>query len=93
MKTDIAKLAGLPAMCGVGTNYVQHLYHQQVASIISIALCFMVAFIFSFSGRYILSNMVTDKETKMRETLRIMGLTQFNYAFSYFTIQGIFSTI
>jgi hypothetical protein len=56
-------------------------------------LCAITIFAFFFSGRYILTNVVADKENKMRETLRIMGLTQFNYALSFFCAQGITTVI
>ena len=37
--------------------------------------------------RFILQQIVDEKRTKMRETLRIMSLSQFNYAFSFFVTQ------
>jgi len=38
-------------------------------------LCLFIVIAFFFSGKYILTNVVADKENKMRETLKIMGLT------------------
>ena len=53
---------------------------------IPIMLTIAIAIIFSFSGRFILTNIVHDKETKMRETLRIMSLSRFSYLMSYFAV-------
>ena len=38
----------------------------------------------SLSAKFVLSNIVLDKQTKMRETLKIMSLTRFSYTISYF---------
>ena len=60
---------------------------------IPIIMTLAIAIIFSFSGRFILTNIVADKETKMRETLRIMSLSRLSYASSYFIVQGCITFI
>ena len=48
---------------------------------------------FGFFGAcaHILSEMVSDKETRMRESLRIMNLNRWSYALSFFITQSIFA--
>ena len=46
---------------------------------------------FSLTCRFILMQMVVDKETKMRETLRIMSMKTGAYGLSYFLTQVIFT--
>lgn len=38
---------------------------------------------------FILNQMVADRETKMRETLKIMGLGRISYGMSYLAMQGL----
>ena len=54
-----------------------------------IIMSMVVPSIFSIGQRYILQSMVYDKNNKMRETLRLMSLSQFSYAISYFIMQAI----
>ena len=61
-------------------------YHNGLSLFVPVLLCFGITVVYGFSSRFILTNTVTEKETKMRETLRIMSLTQFNYAMSFFTM-------
>lgn len=49
--------------------------HYSNSTSLPLILCFFLVFAFFFSGKYILTNVVADKENKMRETLRIMGLS------------------
>lgn len=42
---------------------------------------------------FIITSIVRDKETKVRETLRIMGMRRLPYMAAYFAAQGIFSTL
>lgn len=37
--------------------------------------------------------MVADRETKMRETLKIMGLSRVAYGFSYIVMQGLLALL
>lgn len=48
---------------------------------------------FQATCRFILMQMVVDKETKMRETLRIMSMKSAAYGLSYFLTQMIFIAI
>lgn len=61
-------------------------YHNGLSLFVPVLLCFGITVVYGFSSRFILTNIVAEKETKMRETLRIMSLTQFNYAMSFFTM-------
>ena len=45
------------------------------------------------TSRFILQQIVEDKQNKIRETLRLMSLSRFAYAFSYFLFQAIFAFI
>ena len=51
----------------------------------------LVLMIFITGQRFVLSEPVVDKETKMRETLRIMSMRSSVYGLSYFITQAIFS--
>lgn len=58
------------------------------------ALIIMSVFIqvvFTAGCRFVLQHPVVDKETKMRETLKILSLKTSVYGFSYFISQAIFS--
>lgn len=50
-----------------------------------------LSFILSPSVSFIVSKLVKDKETKMKENLKIMGVSQLSYALSYFIVQGMVS--
>lgn len=43
------------------------------------------------STRFIVTSMVEDKATKMRETLRLMSLSRMSYMLSFFVYQAILS--
>jgi len=47
----------------------------------------------SYSGsiNFLLNQIVTDKEVKMRETLRILGSSRWAYALSYFLSESLFA--
>ena len=51
----------------------------------------LVLMIFISGQRFVLSEPVVDKETKMRETMRIMSMRSSVYGLSYFFSQAIFS--
>lgn len=42
---------------------------------------------------FILNQMVSDKESKMRETLKIMGLSRTAYGTSYLLMQGLITLV
>lgn len=52
-----------------------------------------VSMAFSTACRFILMQMVIDKETKMRETLKIMSMKTSAYGLSYFLSQLIFTVL
>jgi len=56
-------------------------------------MCLYVPNLTAISSRFLIQTIVDDKQTKMRETLRIMSLSQLSYAFSFFIFQGIFAII
>ena len=47
-------------------------------------VCLVIPNLAAFTGRFLISSIVEDKQTKMRETLRIMGLSRLSYGFSIF---------
>ena len=51
----------------------------------------LVLLIFITGQRFVLSEPVVDKETKMRETLKILSMRTSVYGLSYFITQAIFS--
>lgn len=42
---------------------------------------------------FIINEMVRERETKMKESLRIMGLNKYMYALSYLVQRAIWTTI
>ena len=52
-------------------------------------MVFYTPYITLISTRFIVSTMVEDKKTKMRETLRLMSLSRLNYALSFFIYQAV----
>lgn len=52
-----------------------------------------VILIFITGCRFVLSQPVVDKETKMRETLKILSMKSSAYGLSYFLTQAIFALI
>jgi len=45
----------------------------------------------ALSARFIMQSMVQEKETKVRESLKIMSLSSRGYILSYFYLNGIFA--
>jgi hypothetical protein len=54
------------------------------AMIIPFDLVFFSPYIFMFLSRFIIQSIVEDKKTNMKETLRLMTLSRFSYALSFF---------
>ena len=54
-------------------------------------MIFYTPYITFMSTRFIVTSMVEDKETKMRETLRLMSLSRLNYCLSFFVYQAVMS--
>jgi len=54
---------------------------------------FFILLIFLAPLYRLVSNTVTEKETRMREAMKIMGLTDFPYWLSWFTYYTIINTI
>mmetsp|Transcript_41163 Transcript_41163/g.62589 ORF Transcript_41163/g.62589 Transcript_41163/m.62589 type:complete len:181 (-) Transcript_41163:2888-3430(-) len=54
-------------------------------------MCIYVPNLSAISSRFLIQSMVEDKQNKMRETLRIMSLSQFSYGLSFFLFQAIFA--
>ena len=61
--------------------------------IVPFTFVMMIPNLTSISARFILQSMVDDKQTKMRETLRLMSLSRGSYAFSFILFQGIFAIL
>ena len=51
----------------------------------------LVLLIFIIGQRFVLSDAVTEKQTRMRETLKIMGMRTWVNGLSYFVTHAIFS--
>jgi energy-converting hydrogenase Eha subunit A len=56
-------------------------------------LFLLITVIFTFSITFLLNQLVIDKETKMRESLKIMSASRLTYSLSFFLAQSIFSVI
>ena len=54
-----------------------------------VLLLLAVPFVYQSSTNYVANEMVRDKETKMRETLKIMGLRPWIYSLSFLVQQGL----
>lgn len=54
-------------------------------------ICLVLSAFYALQGNSILSNLVQDKETKLRETIRIMGISRIAYSMSYVVSHGIVS--
>jgi hypothetical protein len=52
---------------------------------------FTIPISFSLAGRHLLNECVVDKQTKMKEALKIMSLKTEAYGLSYFLSQGVFA--
>ena len=88
MKGQIFYEVGFPIIWGLLMNW---LFSSMARSPDNIAFFFLLimANIFAIPARFIMTNMVQDKQTKMRETLRIMSLERVPYSLSYFILQAI----
>ena len=56
------------------------------AYVVPIILIVSISTIFGVSGRFILSNFVADKESKMKDSLKIMNMSQVSYSMSYLLV-------
>ena len=54
-------------------------------------MVFYTPYITMINVRFIVTSMVEDKKTKMRETLRLMSLSRWNYTMSFFVYQSCMS--
>lgn len=57
---------------------------QYFGTLIPFILVLVIPGFLQIGQRFVLQQIVDEKTTKMRETLRILSLSQFNYAFSFF---------
>lgn len=53
---------------------------------------FFVIIVYYFSGNFIMTKLVEDKEKRFRETLKIMSLSHNMYTLSYFLFSGLVIT-
>ncbi len=65
----------------------------QIRNFLIILVQVQVILIFITGCRFVLSQPVVDKETKMRETLRILSMKTSAYGLSFFFTQAIFAVI
>lgn len=93
----------LPLICGLTAGYISFTpndgsditvlqYFQQIQMVYLLALT-LITISYAGSCTFILNQVVVDKETKMRETLKIMSASRSAYTFSYFLVQGFFVLI
>jgi ATP-binding cassette subfamily A (ABC1) protein 3 len=85
----------MPIYMGGIIYFILSAYESMPVDISSVLAQFFMVFytpyITMMSTRFIVTSMVEDKETKMRETLRLMSLSRFNYCLSFFVYQAILS--
>jgi len=62
-----------------------------IKMLIPLVLNFFISLVYSPSVSFVVSGLVKDKETKMKENLKIMGLSRLSYSLSYFIVQGLMS--
>ena len=56
------------------------------AYIIPFDMVFFTPYIFMFTSRFIITNIVEDKAKGMREALRLMSVSRLSYALSFFLV-------
>lgn len=90
----------LPIIFGSIYGLVVHYSHIQpstmnVDSVLALWLLmiFLTPFMFIQGVIFVLSQMVADRESKMRETLKIMGLGRVAYGISYMFMQGLLALL
>ena len=82
----------IPIILGLIISLIQGNGQNQMDQRVKILLiAILVPTAFSITCRFILMQMVIDKETKMRETLKIMSMKTGAYGLSYFLTQLIFT--
>lgn len=71
------------------------LYRRVAAStsLVPLVLMFYIPTFNSFSVRFIMQQIVEEKQQKIRETLKLMSLTIYSYGLSYMCYQGIIAVI
>ena len=57
----------------------------------AIVFTIIVPGVFGMGQKFVIQNMVDDKQTKMRQSLKIMSLSDFSYGFSIILTQSIFA--
>jgi hypothetical protein len=71
-----------------GDSNVEVTFDKTTASIYA----YVFTFLFTGSNRFLLYSVVLDKETKMRESMKIMSLSEINYAMGFFFSEAILTT-
>lgn len=80
--------------CSEGCDESEKQVQNQLTEVTKpIVMALVIPSMFSLGQRFILDNMVTEKANKTRETLRLMSLSRFSYASSFFLFQGLISFI
>ena len=102
MKGSLVYEILFPVLYGWLTKYAAKKFHCEDCSpevynigyaIIPFILCLLIPNLTGIASRFLIQTIVDDKQTKMRETLRIMSLTQMSYGVSFFLLQGIFAVL
>lgn len=90
----------VPIICGILAGYISYTppdagnvnpleYFNQISMTYLLSLS-VITLSFAGSCTFILNQVVVDKETKMRESLKIMSASRLAYTLSYFITQGLF---
>ena len=58
-----------------------------------IILALIIPFMTNIGAKFILHTMLEDKQNKMKETLRLMSLSNISYGLSFMIFQGFFALI
>lgn len=90
----------VPLLCGILGGYASYNppingnfnpvdYFNEISMTYLISLS-IITLSFAGSCTFILNQIVIDKESKMRESLKIMSASRLSYTLSYFLTQGFF---
>ena len=90
----------MPLLCGLLAGYISYTpetnkhtnpidYFNEISMTYLLSLS-VITLSFAGSCTFILNQIVVDKETKMRESLKIMSASRLSYTLSYFLTQGFF---
>lgn len=77
----------------IGYQISNQLENEEIFGLGYLILLLLSPVIFESSTKYVANQMVRDRETKMKETLKIMGMESWVYATGFMVMRGIWMTI